>query len=79
MNILTAITSEERRLEAEIGKLQKQVEGLRAAAKALQNSSGNGIGKTRKRVMTPAIRAKISASAKKRWAKIRAGGKKSAS
>jgi hypothetical protein len=36
------------------------------------------LGKARKRVM-PAARAKISAAAKRRWAKVRAGARKAAS
>ncbi len=78
MNILAAIRREERKLEQQVGKLQKQMDGLRAAAKALGDSAMNGAGQVQKRVMPRAIRAKISASAKKRWAKIRTGAKKSA-
>jgi hypothetical protein len=76
MNLLGAIRREERKLEKQVGKLQRQLEGLEAAAKALGNSASNEIGKARKRVMSAAARAKISAAAKRRWAKVRAGAKK---
>ena len=35
MNILAAIKREERKLEKQLGKLQKQLDGVRAAGKAL--------------------------------------------
>jgi hypothetical protein len=35
MDILAAIKREERKLEKEIGKLERQLTGVRAAAKAL--------------------------------------------
>jgi hypothetical protein len=79
MNILAAIRREERKLEKHVGKLQGQLEGLTAAAKALGNSVGNELGKTRKRVMSMAARAKMSAVAKRRWAKVKAGAKKAVS
>jgi hypothetical protein len=34
MNILAAIKREERKLQKQLGKLQKQLEGVRAAGKA---------------------------------------------
>lgn len=34
MNILAAIRREERKLEKQVGRLQKQLDGLRAAANA---------------------------------------------
>jgi prophage DNA circulation protein len=79
MNILAAMRSEERKLQTQIGKLQGQLEGLKAAAKALGNSASNGLGRARKRVMSAAARAKISAAAKRRWAKVKAGARKAAS
>jgi hypothetical protein len=39
MDILAAIKREERKLEKQLGKLQHQLSGVRAAAKALGSSS----------------------------------------
>jgi hypothetical protein len=79
MNILGAIRREERKLQKQAVKLQRQLEGVKAAAKALGTSAGNELGKARKRVMSAAARAKISAAAKRRWAKVKAGARKAAS
>jgi len=79
MNILAAIRREERKMEKQVGRLQKQLDGLRAAANALGDSAMDGAGRMQKRVMSAAARAKISASARKRWTKIRAGARKAAS
>jgi hypothetical protein len=79
MNILGAIRGEERKLQKRAVKLQRQLDGLKAAAKALGSSAGNELGKARKRVMSAAARAKISAAAKRRWAKVKAGARKAAS
>ena len=76
MNILAAIRREERKLEKHVGKLQVQLKALTAAAKVLGNSASNELGKARKRVMSMAARAKISAAAKRRWAKVRAERRK---
>lgn len=66
MNILGAIRREERKLQKQAVKLQRQLNGLKAAAKALGNSASNEVGKARKRVLSAAGRAKISAAAKRR-------------
>jgi hypothetical protein len=79
MNILATIRREERKLQKQAVKLQRQLNGLKAAAKVLGNSAGNEVGKARKRVMSAAARAKISAAAKRRWAKVKAGVRKAAS
>jgi hypothetical protein len=50
--------------------------GVRAAAKALSNSTGKEIEGAKKRVLSAAARAKIGKAAKKRWAKFRAQAKK---
>lgn len=76
MNILIAIKREERKLEKQVDKLQHQLDGLRAAAKALGNSTGRELTNVKKRVMSAATRKRISAAAKRRWAKVRAGAKK---
>jgi len=79
MNILDAIRREERKLEKQVGKLQRELDGLTAAATALGKSVSNEMGKAQKRVMSAAARAKISKAAKRRWAKVRAGAKKAVS
>lgn len=76
MNILAAIKREERKLEKQLSKLQKQLDGVRTAAKALGNSAGRELNGVKKRVLSVAGRAKISRAAKKRWAKIKAEAKK---
>ncbi len=76
MNILAAIKREERKLEKQLGKLQKQLEGVRAAGKALGNSAGRELSAIKKRVLSEAGRAKIAKAAKKRWAKVRSQAKK---
>jgi hypothetical protein len=76
MDILAAIKREERKLERQLGKLQHQLNGVRAAAKALGDSTNREIKGVKKRVMSAAARAKIGKAAKKRWAKFRAQAKK---
>ena len=79
MNILAAIKREERKLEKQVSKLERQLSGVRAAAKALGNSAGKEVTAVKKRVLSAAGRAKIAQAAKKRWAKVRAQAKKAAS
>lgn len=79
MNILAAIRREERKLEKQVSRLERQLSGVRAAAKALGNSAGKEVTTVKKRVLSAAGRAKIAKAAKKRWAKIRAEAKKAAS
>jgi len=76
MDILAAVKREERKLEKQLGKLQGQLNGVRAAAKALGNSTNRELETVKKRVMSAAARAKIGKAAKKRWAKFRAQAKK---
>jgi hypothetical protein len=76
MNILAAIKREERKLEKQLEKLQHQLDGVRAAGKALGNSAGRELVKVKKHVLSAAGRAKISKAAKKRWAKVKAQAKK---
>ena len=76
MNILAAIKREERKLEKQLGKLQHQLDGVRAAGKALGNSAGRELVKVKKRVLSAAGKAAISKAAKKRWAKVKAQAKK---
>ncbi len=76
MKILAAIKREERKLEKQLHKIQHQLSGVRAAAKALGDSTGRELKRTKKRVLSAAGRAKIAKAAKKRWAKVRAQAKK---
>ena len=72
MDILAAIKREERKLEKQLGKLQHQLNGIRAAAKALGDSTNRDLKAVKKRVLSAAARAKISKATKARWAKFRA-------
>jgi len=72
MHILAAIKREEKRLEKQLGKLQHQLNGIRAAAKALGDSTNRELKAVKKRVMSAAARAKISKATKARWANFRA-------
>jgi hypothetical protein len=76
MDILAAIKREERKLEKQLGKVQHQLNGVRAAAKALGDSTSRELKGAKKRVLSAAARAKIGKAAKKRWAKFRAQAKK---
>jgi len=70
MDILAAIKREERKLEKRLGKLERQLSGLRAAAKALGHLEREAVG-VKKRVLSAAGRAAIVKATKKRWAKVR--------
>ena len=76
MDILAAIKREERKLEKQLGKLQHQLTGVRAAAKALGDSTSKEIKGVKKRVLSAAGRAAIAKAAKKRWAEVRKQAKK---
>jgi len=76
MDILAAIKREERKLEKQLGKLQHQLNGVRAAAKALGDSTGREVATVKKRVMSAAARARIGKATKKRWVRFRAQAKK---
>jgi len=78
MDLLAAIKREERNLEKELGKLQRQLSGVRAAAKALGAKTVREVTQVKKRVMSAAARAKISKATKARWAKFRAEKNKKA-
>jgi hypothetical protein len=71
MDLLAAIKREERKIERQLGKLQKQFDGLRAAAKALGDSTIRGVTQVKKRVLSAAAKARISKATKARWAKFR--------
>ena len=72
MDLLAAIKREERKLEKELSKLQSQLNGVRAAAKALGDKTVREVTQVKKRVLSAAARAKISKATKARWAKFRA-------
>ena len=72
MDLLAAIKREERKLEKELNKFQHQLNGVRAAAKALGSKASREVTEVKKRVMSAAARAKISKATKARWAKFRA-------
>ena len=76
MDILAAIKREERKLEKNLGKLNRQLSGVRAAAKALGGSAEREVAGVKKRVLSAAGRAAIAKAAKKRWAKVRKQAKK---
>ena len=76
MDILAAIKREERKLEKQLGNIQNKLNGVRAAAKALGDSTSKELKVVKKRVLSAAARAKMVKAAKKRWAKIRKEAKK---
>jgi hypothetical protein len=78
MDILAAIKREERKLKKQFGKVQDQLNGIRAAAKALGDSTSKEIKVAKKRVLSAAARARIGKATKKRWAEFRAKAKKAA-
>jgi hypothetical protein len=72
MDILAAIKIEERKLESQLNKLQRQLNGVRAAAKALGGSTVREVTVVKKRVLSAAAKLRISKATKARWAKFRA-------
>jgi hypothetical protein len=76
MKILATIKREQKKLEKQLGKLQHQLNGVRAAAKALGSSTSKELKAVKKRVLSAAARARIGRATKKRWAKLRALKKK---
>jgi hypothetical protein len=76
MNILAAIKREERKLDKQLSRLNHQLSGIRAAAKALGHSTEREVVSVKKRVLSPAGRAAIAKAAKKRWARVRKQAKK---
>jgi hypothetical protein len=76
MNILAAIRREEKKVRKQLTKLQRDLIGLQSAATALGKSANRDFTTAKKRVLSAAVRAKISRATKKRWAKLRAQAKK---
>jgi hypothetical protein len=79
MKLLAAIKRKDRKLEKQLGRLQHELDGIRAAAQALGRSASDGLNSAKKRVLSEAARKKISKAAKRRWAKVKAGAKKAVS
>jgi hypothetical protein len=79
MDILAAIKREEKKLEKQLGKLNHQLSGVRAAAKVLGHSAEREVVGVKKRVLSATGRAKISKAMKKRWAKVRKQAKRAVS
>ena len=78
MDLLAAIKREEQKLEKELTKLQDQLNGIRAAAKALGATTVREVTRVKKRVLSAAAKAKISKATKARWARFRAEKNKKA-
>jgi hypothetical protein len=78
MDILSAIKSEERKLEKQLASVQHKLKGIKAAAEAMGQSAEKKVMKGTKRVLSAAARAKMGKAARKRWARIRAVAKKMA-
>ena len=76
MDILAAIKREERKLEKQLGNLNQQLRGVRAAAKALGHSTEREVVGAKRRVLSATGRAAIIRGAKKRWAKVRKQAKR---
>jgi hypothetical protein len=76
MKILATIKREQKKLEKQLGKLQHQLSGVRAAAEALGHSANKELKVVKKRILSAAARARIGRATKKRWAKFRALKKK---
>lgn len=74
MNLLAAVKAEERKLEKQMGELQKQLKGVRDAARSLGRSTNRSVKK-----LSAEARAQISRSQKRRWDKVKAGVKKAVS
>ena len=76
MDILSAITREERKLEKQVASIQHKLKGIKAAAEALGRSANKKVTKGTKRVLSAAAREKIGKATRKRWEKFRAEAKK---
>ena len=79
MNILAAIKREERKLDEQLSRLNHQLSGIRAAAKALGHSAEREVVGAKKRVLSAAGRAAIVKAARRRWAKVRKQARKAVS
>jgi len=75
MEIVQALQHEESKLQRKLAGVRGAIAALNGGAKTAVSSGGtsSSAGTNGKRTMSPAVRAKLSRSAKLRWAKIRAG------
>jgi len=64
MSVLAAIRREKKKVKKQLAKLQNQLSGLEAAAKALGDSTNRELKSEKKRVLSAAARAKIGKAAK---------------
>ena len=78
MSILAAIRREQKKVKKNLARLQHQLSGLEAAAKALGHSAEREVTNVKKHVLSAAGRAALAQAAKKRWAKPRAQAKRAA-
>jgi hypothetical protein len=78
MNILAALKKEEAKFEKQAEVARQQLNTVRAAMKIFQGgTTGNPKASGRKkRLMSAAVRAKLSKKAKERWARIKAAKSK---
>ena len=74
MNIIAALKQEESKLHRQLNAVQGAIAALNGAAKtsATPRNKASLNGTNGKRTMSAAVRARISRTAKARWAKIRA-------
>jgi hypothetical protein len=70
------LCSDQARRKKQLAKLNHQLSGVRAAAKALGGSAEREVVGAKKRVLSAAGRAAIIKGAKKRWAKVRKQAKR---
>jgi len=70
MDIVEALKQEESKLHRQLNAVQGAIAALNSHATSINKSNLNGT--NGKRTMSAAVRARISRTAKARWAKIRA-------
>jgi hypothetical protein len=72
MDIIGALKEEESKLHRQLNAVQGAIAALKGEPKATATPKTRLNIKNRKRTMSAAVRARISRTAKARWAKIRA-------
>jgi hypothetical protein len=77
MDILAALKQEEAKLEKQLTGVRGAITALRGARTVATSRPGNRAKKTgAKRIVSPALRARLSKLAKERWARIKAAKQK---
>jgi hypothetical protein len=77
MDILIALKQEEAKLQKQLTGVRGAIVALGGASTAARSGQGHHVKKTgAKRVVSAALRARLSKMAKERWAKIKAGKQK---